>query len=383
MSIDVFSARGRRELQHFIDLPHAIYRGDTHYVPQLSVQQRELLGAASPFRRHAELELFLAWRDGRPVGRVAAIHNRLYDEHHRARQGWFGFFDCEDDQEVCDRLLEACRTWLAARSLTGMRGPVNPDLNHGCGVLSKGFDRPPAVFMPYNGPWYGRLLEAAGLRSVKRLNAWEIASARIPELAFRYADRLRHRLQECGVVLRPIAMHDFAGEIARLRTVYNDALAGTWGHTPLTEEEFREQARGLKHICPPEFIQIAELEGRIVGFIGAAPDLNEILRHLDRGRLLPWGWMRLLAGRRHIRWGRIVMYGVAPRHRGTGLAAWLYTAIIRALRERGYKGAEASYVLDDNRPVNKLSAKLGGILTKQYTIYDLPSVQGNGDECGR
>jgi GNAT superfamily N-acetyltransferase len=233
--------------------------------------------------------------------------------------------------------------------------------------------------MPYNAPYYGNLLESAGLRVVKRLNAWDIFSDRVPGEVLDDADFVGAGLAARGFTLRPVDFGHFRRDVSRLRPVYSEAMAGSWGHTPLSEAEFMDQARGLRFICPPEFIQVAEHEGRVAGFMGVAPDLNQVLRRVARGRLLPLGWARLLAGRRKILWGRIVMYGVLPQYRGTGLAVWLYATIIRALFARGYAGAEASYVLEDNRPVNDISLRVGGTLGKRYAIYGLPA-DGEDDD---
>jgi len=376
MSIDVAIADGRRDLARFIDLPHDLHGGERCYVPQLNFLQKEMLGRRSPFRQHSEMQLFLARRAGRVVGRIAALHNRRHDEHHGTRQGFFGFFECGDDAEAAVALVDTVRDWTASRGLIGLLGPVNPDLNNGCGVVVEGHDRPPMVFMPWNPAYYGGLLEAAGLVRVKHLNAWETRYDGIPEPSVRHAARIRERLEARGYVLRHLDMGNFAAEARTLREVYNASLAGSWGHVPLTAEEFDEQAKGLKLICPAELIPVAEYEGRIVGFIGAAPDVNEVLRRLPRGRLLPWGWLRLLAARRGRTWSRVVMYGVDPAHRGSALAAWLYIAMIQAVGARGLAGTEASYVLDDNAPVNGLSRKLGGVLTKRYAIYGEPDAGG-------
>jgi len=358
----------------FIDLPHDLYRDDERYVPQLVRQQKELLSSeTSTFWRHSEMQLLLARRHGRVIGRIAAIHNRVYNRVHDQRQGFFGFFDSENDGEAAAALIAGCEDWLGTRGLTGLRGPVNPDMNHSCGILIEGFDHQPGIFMPYNAPYYQPLLEAAGLRICKRLNAWDIPSNSIPDAVFAHADRLRQRLEAAGYVLRHLDTRNFASEVSQLREVYNDSLGRSWGATPLTADEFQEQALGLKRICPPALIQIAEYEGRIVGFIGAAPDLNEILRGARRGRLLPLGWARLLLRWRSIRGSRIVMYGVHHEHRHHGLATWLYLTIIRALRANGYASAEASYVLEDNRPVNRVSARLGGVCRKRYAILEKPA----------
>jgi len=370
MSLRVTTVRGRRETARFIDFPHDLYRGDPQYVPQLFRQQKELLDPRRhPFYHHAERELFLARRDGRIVGRVAAIINRLGTD---PQQGFFGFLDCEDDPAAAGALLEAASNWLRELGMTTMRGPVNPDMNHSCGILIGGFDLPPVISMPYNAAYYRDLLEGAGFEVCKELNAWDIPSNTIPREAFRIAETLRIKLEYKGYVLRYIDRRNFAAEAEQLRMVYNDANAHNWGATPLTTEEFGNLAHELLQISKPDLIQVGEYDGKIVGFIGAVPDINEILPRLHRGRLWPFGWLKLLLGLRGISGSRIVIYGVDPDHRGTGLANWLYLSIIRALRRNGYAGAEASYVLEDNHPVNGISARLGGVRRKRYAILEKP-----------
>lgn len=369
--MDIEIVRTDEDLEAFIDFPHDLYRATPHYVPQLFRQQRELLDSArSPFAEHAETRLFLAVDKGRVVGRAAAIDNDLYNRVHGSRLGFFGFFDCREDQETASLLLRACADRLRARGLVAMRGPVNPDMNNSCGILVDGFDEPPSVFMPFNAPYYGGLLEGAGLEACMGLNAWDIRSDLIPEAAFRYGDRVAARLEKAGYRLRSVSGSRFERDMEMLRQVYNRSMHGTWGATPIMPAEFREQAAGLKMICKREYIRIVECEGRIVAFIGAAPNLNEILKDIPRGRLLPTGWAKLLLRRRSIKGSRIVMYGVDPDHRGRGLAIWLYVTIIRTLRRNGFDGAEASYVLAANKTVNDLAARLGGRCRKRYAIFE-------------
>jgi len=371
MEIEVVSTE--RDLKAFIDFPHDLYRGAPHYVPQLFRQQKELLDPGhSPFVEHSSMQLFLARDGGRVVGRVAAIDNDNYNRVHDSRLGFFGFFDCRDDRETAARLLEACADWLRSRGLVAMRGPVNPDMNNSCGILVEGFEEPPSIFMPFNAPYYRTLLEAAGLVVCMGLNAWDIASRRIPEAAFRYGDRVARRLENAGYSLRPVSKTEFDADMKMLRKVYNSSMHGSWGSSPITPNEFREQAAGLKLICRKEYIRIIEFEGRIVAFIGAAPNVNEILKDIPRGRLLPVGWAKLLLRWRSIKGSRIVMYGVDPEHRHRGLAIWLYVTIIRTLRRNGFEGAEASYVLETNQPVNDLSKRLGGQCRKKYAIFQKP-----------
>lgn len=373
MGIFIETVNSPQQLKAFIDYPHELYRATPGYVPQLFRQQKELLDTRhSPFAKHSHLQLMLARRQGRIVGRVAAIDNTVATEFHGNQTGYFGFFDCCDDQEVGDALLGAAATWLSARGLDHMRGPVNPDMNNSCGVLIDGFAEAPAIFMPFNAPYYRKVLEDSGLKACMVLNAWDIQSDKIPESAFRYGERIAARMKKAGYTLRPVRKRGFTADMRMLREVYNRSLATSWGATPITPAEFEEQAAGLKMICDNELIQIAEYEGRVVAFIGAAPDFNEILQDIPRGRLWPTGWAKLLWRRNAIKGSRIVMYGVDPDHRQTGLAIWLYITIIRTLRDHGFTSAEASYVLANNEPVNVLSQRLGGQCRKRYAIFEKP-----------
>ena len=371
MPVEIKPVTDKHDLKKFIDFPHHLYHGVSNYVPQLFRQQAGLLDARhSPFLQHSFLQPFLAVEDGLIRGRIAAIDNTNYRRTHEGQTGFFGFFDCCCDQEVAAELFHACGDWLAGRGLDTMRGPVNPDMNNSCGILVEGFEELPSVFMPFNAPYYRDLLEKAGFEACMGLNAWDIQSDRIPEVAFRYGDRVAGRLAKAGYSLRPVSRKGFDSDMRMLRKVYNDSLAASWGATPITPEEFEEQAAGMKMICPRDLIQIIEFEGRIVGFIGAVPNVHEIQKDVRRGRLFPLGLLKLVLRWRSIRGSRIVMYGVDPEHRAKGLAIWLYVTIIRRLRNRGFASAEASYVLSENQPVNELSEKLGGVCRKKYAIYE-------------
>ena len=382
MSIEVRAVTGAKQLKAFIDFPHTLYKGVENYVPQLFRQQKELLDPwKSPFAEHSSMKLFLALKDGRVAGRIAAIENTVYNKFHHDRMGFFGFFDCGDDKDVAAKLFKACSSWLENRGLDKMRGPVNPDMNNSCGILVEGFDELPTIFMPFNAPYYRELLEGQGLKVCKGLNAWDIQSALIPEAVFNYGRRIQARLEKAGYRMRPVHKRGFDEDMLKMREIYNNSMEKSWGATPITAEEFHEQSTGLKLICKNEYIQIAEFEGKVVGFIGAAPNVSEILKDIPRGRLFPTGWAKLLLGWRSIKGSRIVMYGVDPEHRNSGLGIWLYIAIIETLRRNGFASAEASYVLEDNVAVNGLSKRLGGQCRKRYAIFEKP-LRRNHESAG-
>ncbi|HEX7336187.1 MAG TPA: hypothetical protein VF252_03175, partial [Gemmatimonadales bacterium] len=159
----VRAARERRDLKRFIDLPYRLHARDPLWVPPLRRDVKALLSRTkNPFFEHAEAEYFIAMRDGETVGRIAAISNRLHNETHDDRVGFFGFFECVDDQAVADALLEAAAEWCRTLGHDVLRGPTSFSVNDECGLLVDGFDKPPALMMPHNPRYYVSLLERAG-----------------------------------------------------------------------------------------------------------------------------------------------------------------------------------------------------------------------------
>jgi GNAT superfamily N-acetyltransferase len=357
-------------LNTFIGVPHRIYQDDPYYVPALNLQQRSLLHPLkNPFFRHSSMKLFVARRNGIPVGRIAAIVNNNHNRFHGDATGFFGFFDAVDNEEVAHALFNKAAEIARNAGLTSIRGPVNPDTNNSCGILTDGFARRPSVFMPYNKPYYEKLLTTWGAVQVKKLYAWDIQSPAIPERMLDLSRRTARRLEKMGYRIRPICMSRFDRDIKGLWEAYNNSLEQNGATVHLPKEYFNDQAAGLRLICRPEFIQLVEYNESIAGYIGAVPDLNEVLTRIHNGSLFPLGWWMLLTGIRKPRNARIVMFGVRQEHRTKGVPIWLYSSAINALRINGFFSAEASYVLDDNAPVNSLSEALGGVRTKQYAIF--------------
>ncbi|MGK5630463.1 N-acetyltransferase family protein [Streptomyces sp. URMC 123] len=325
---------------------------------------------ANPFFDHGDIELFLARADGRVVGRVAAIDNPAFNAFHGTRQGFFGLFDCADDPAAARALLAAAAAWLRHRGHERLLGPVNLTTHDECGLLVDGFDEPPAVLMPYHPPYYARLLEHGGLAPAMELLAWEIPSTvhqdpRARRLA-RYAGRV------AGLRVRPLDPDDFAAEAAAIRRLYNVAWADNWGFSPLSEREFTAMARQLRRLLRPGLALIAEVDGAPVAFSLAVPDVAPALR-AARGRLhafgLPLGLVRYLRAARHVDRIRVLAAGVLAEYRHRGLEVLLHVEMSRTARRLGFRTAEVSWILADNRPANHSIERLGGRITKRYALY--------------
>ena len=330
--------------------------------------QKELLNARKhPFYTHAEIQCFLARRNGHTCGRVAAVVDRNYNEFQKEDAGFFGFFESTDDVEVARAVLQAARKWLLDRGVKVIRGPVNPSTNYECGMLVEGFDSSPNVMMPYNSPSYPRMLEAVGLRKAKDLLAYwstptEVNGAKVERVARRAAGSQ-------GVAIRTIRMREFDREVETIWKLYNATWARNWGFVPMTREEFLHEAAEMKQILKPELVLIGEVEGRAVGFALALPNINLALRHAG-GKLFPLGLFKILYHQRLIKELRVVALGVVEEYRTVGVAAGFYAELIRNARQLGYGLSEMSWILEDNVLMNRSLKAMGAKKYKTYRIYE-------------
>jgi GNAT superfamily N-acetyltransferase len=364
----VVAVDGRRARQAFIALPYGLHARDPRWTPMLRRDARTLLDPArNPFFAHAEARLFLA-RDGGGgvVGRVAAIHDRLHNETHADRVGFFGFFECVDDAEAARTLFAAAAAWLHERGRDAMRGPVNPSINDEAGLLVDGFDTPSVIMMPHNPRYYPALVEGAGFRKAKDLLAFQNTHTELPPRLVTATDLV---LKRYGVSCRRIDMRRFADEVAVIKRLFNAGWERNWGYVPLTDREIDHLASQLKPLVVPELVVFAEREGQPIGFAAAIPDFNVALRANPSGRLFP-GILRVLWASRRITRIRVLLLGVLPQWQGKGVDALLYRRIWEDGRAKGYSWAEAGWVLEDNHPMINGLTRMGFEVYKTYRIYE-------------
>lgn len=316
------------------------------------------------------MQLWLARRGDRVVGRIAAIDDRLHNDVHRERVTWFGFFEAAD-KAVARMLLDTVEAHAGVRGHSTVRGPANPSLNDSVGLLVDAFDEEPYLLMPYNPPEYPQFIESSGYRKVKDLIAWDI-DLRIP-LPERFA-RLRDRfMARPRVRIRTVDVSSagFARDLDYLKVIYRSAWSDNWGFVPPTEAEIQQLATDLKPILDPELALFAEVDGEVVGCALALPDLNQVLRRM-KGRLLPFGVLHFLRRRRIVTRARVLLLGVLPAFRRLGLYPLLIFELHRRGQAAGYTRAELSWTLEDNDVVNAGIVAAGGRRHKTYRIYEKP-----------
>jgi GNAT superfamily N-acetyltransferase len=366
---DVRAVQHRRDLKRFIELPYRLHREDPHWVPPLLISEWERFDPRkNPFYQHARVQPFLALRDGRVVGRIAAIDDDHHLATHRDDVAFFGYFEAVDEA-AAQALLATVEAWAAALGRRTVRGPANPSMNDGAGLQIDGYDRDPFVMMPFNPPAYPGYVEAAGYRKVKDLYAWYVDEQNgLGERLSRLVDRVERRLKP---TIRPIDMRHLDRELAILKRVYNEAWEDNWGFVKYSDAEFDHLAAELKLILDPDIALIAEIGGEVAGLTLTLPDANQVLKRMG-GRLLPFGFLALLNRRRIIDQVRMPILGLMPAYRRTGLELVLIREVWRRGIVKGYRRCECSWILEDNEAMNAGIRAAGGYLAKTYRIYQKP-----------
>jgi GNAT superfamily N-acetyltransferase len=369
MAVDVRPIRLPDDARAFIDVWFRLYAKDEHWVPPLRFERMDFLNPAkNPYFGVATVQCFIASKDGVDVGTISAQIDAGYQEHEPGT-GFFGFFEFPDDREVSRALFDAALAWLREKGCARVLGPFNFNTNHECSLLVDGFDSDPLVMMVWNPPWYVDHYAALGIPKAKDLFAYWLANdGPIPDRVGALADRFLERHPE--VTIRPVDTGKFAQEVALCKEIYNDAWADNWGFVRLTDKEFDKVAEGLKPMLDGRYCYLAFVNGEVAAFSLTLPDYNQVVKPMD-GRLLPFGWWYWLTRPRKINQIRVFTLGVKKKFQHLPLGAPLYKRTWENGRAAGVKGAECSWVLEDNHRMRGAIEKMGGKVYKTYRIYGM------------
>ena len=370
MGIQILDAESGQALKQFINFPWSIYHDDPYWVPPLKSDVRELLSLKHPFYNHAERDLFLAVKDGVPVGRIAAVINHRHNEFHAEKTGFFGFFECVQDQEVAKALLDSAENWIRGKGMNQVLGPVNPNTNEECGLLVHNFLSPPFVMMTYNPPYYMELLENAGYNKAKDLYAyWYHVGKELPARLNRIVSKVYDK--EKDLVVRNLDKKRFDADLDAVRTIYNEAWERNWGFVPMTDKEISHMAKKLKPLVEPRIINLAFVGGEPVGFAMGLPDYNNVLKILNGTIANPVRTIKALVAGKRIRSGRCLTLGVREKFRKRGIEATLFAMTWQGGIDMNYRYGELSWILEDNQPmIDGATRAFSAEHYKTYRIYE-------------
>ncbi|MDZ7629399.1 MAG: hypothetical protein U5J99_13445 [Parvularculaceae bacterium] len=374
-SITVEPVSGVQGRRSFIRAGKVAYAGDPHYIAPLEFEVAARLDPdANPALKGADVQLFLAKKDGSIAGRISAFVNPLHLDRYNDAAGHFGFLDAIDDPEVFTALLRAAEDFFRARGLKKSSGPFSFSVNEECGLLVSGFDTPPYIMMPHGRPWYHRHVEAAGYAKAMDMHALRYIPRRqfIPERRMKFIERA---LSSPKVSIRNIDFKRFDAEIATLVDIYKDAWSDNWGFIPMTEAQIAHMAKELRPIIEPYNIIFCELDGEPVAFGLVLPNVMQAIRDFD-GKLLPFNWAKLLwrLKVKKLPEARMPLMGVRKKLHGKPLGAAFAYKIIEMVNtanmDNGVVSSELSWILETNTDMLTMLTDMGGEIYKTYRIYE-------------
>ena len=319
-------------------------------------------------------EFFAAWRDGQMAGTVVGFINREHNRYHQENIGFFGMFETRNDLEAAAGLLDAASQWVRSRGAEAIRGPASFTTNEECGLLIKNFDRP-MVMMPYNPPYYQKLIEAAGFEKVMDVHCMYMDRALIEanDTLARLEKLVRRAARRSGIVVRNFRARDKKAEFGLFRDIYNAAWVKNWGFIPMNDEELAALVAALGMLVEPELAFFAEIAGEPAGFALSIPNFNEALHRARPRPGVPelytlaqvfWRWKV----RKAIKSVRMPLMGVKQEHRSKGVELALFLELMKALLPSQYDYLDSGWILETNSLVS-ISLNLGSQIYKTHRFY--------------
>jgi hypothetical protein len=374
VSVEVAPVETKKQREAWLRLPWRLYKNDPAWVPNLLMLQREVIDPKkNPFFDHGEAQLFLATRDGQPVGRISAAIDRDHNAQHEEKTGFFGFFEVQDDPEVAAELLSAAEAWLRERGMTASRGPLSFSINEEVGVQIEGFDQPAMIAQPQALAYYAPLIEAQGYAKAMDLFSYRWDLQPTPE---RMQEAVARTRAVPGLTVRRIRMTKLRQEVDILLDIYNDTWSSNWGYVEVTRSEAAKLVSDLRLIADKRVVLIAEMNGEPAGMIVGLPNLYEAIRDF-KGFIDPWKALKLIwrLKIRGTKSGRIMLFGVKKKFRTRelhGLPFLLLQELYEAAQKRRYEWCEESWILENNARLNAIMPYWGAYIYKRYRLYEKP-----------
>jgi len=370
VTIEPVGTRSKAQVRRFVELPYRLYAGTPQWVPPLRPDVRELLDRRRhPFYEHSEAAFFLATRDGRDVGRIAALENRPFNAWHGVREADFYCFECEDDAEAESALFERVFEWARARGLTQIVGPKGFTALDGYGLLVEGFEHRQLMTMTnYNPARYPRVLERFGFAKVVDFVSWQLDKDTfvMPPQVRAVAERVKAQ-----GTLRVVRFPNKRALVRTARAIgraYNRAFVNNWEYYPLTDREIDYLVGKLMVVADPRLIKIIAHGDEFVGFLFVFPDLSAALQRA-RGRLGPLRILDLLLESRRTEWVAMNGAGILPAYQGLGGNALLYTEIEDTVRRSHFRCAELPQVAETAVQMRRDLAKLQARPFKTHRVF--------------
>ncbi len=370
LNIEKVDTRSKSQVNRFVKLPFRLYQGSPNWVPPLLSDAKTYLDRDKhPFHEHSDVDFFLAVRDGKDVGRIAAIENPRFNEYHQTHTAQFYFFDCEEDEEAAQGLFETVFEWAAHRGLNQIVGPKGMGPLDGYGMLVEGFEhRQMMTMMNYNYPYYIPLVEKQGFKKeVDFVSCYaNTETFHLPKRIHSIAERVQQRGQLN--VKRFSSKRELVSWAGRIGEAYNKTFVNNWEYYPLSDKEIKFVVDNIMIVADYRLIKIITHDDDVVGFLFGFPDLSAALQRA-RGRLFPFGLIDLLLEMRRTKWIALNGAGILPEFQGRGGNALLYSEMEKTIRDYDFQHADLTQVAETAGQMRHDLENIGGKPYKNHRVF--------------
>ncbi|MCZ6703713.1 MAG: hypothetical protein O6940_11830 [Ignavibacteria bacterium] len=358
--------------EDFIKFPWKIYENNQHWVPPLLVElNKQLNHSKNPFFKKAKIKYWIAVCNKKVVGRISAIINERHNLYYKDKVGFFGYFECINNDSIAKKLLNKASSWLNKHNMNCICGPINLTPFNECGLLIEGFNTPPFIQMTYNPMYYQKLLNNAGYLKEIDLLAFQLEPNSVlrNKTLIQKLKRINNMLAKNeNISFRKFNPKDFTNEIERVRILFNNYMKENWGFIPIEKDEFKFAVTSLRKIIIKEFALFAVVNGQPVGFSIALPDINQVFKLLN-GKLFPFGIFKYLYFKNKMSNLRLILMGVNKPFRKKGLEAHFYYHTLMEAKMRNFKNVELSWISEKNYEMLQVMDNMNAQLYKRYRIF--------------
>ena len=365
--MEIIEVTNKRLLNLFLDAPADILEKYPHYIVPIRSNVKDTLDPRkNPLWQVADRKLYVALKDGKPVGTIAAIYHSQHILHNPEDAAYFGYLHFEEDHEILRALIRTAKSFAREKNVKALIGPFNPSLNYELGILTDGFEYDPFFMMNYNPPYYPALMEKEDGKIVMQFLAYHYQQGVNLAKIERVTRQLKSRYD---VKIEDINFKKFDTEAYELCDVYNDAFEGHFGFVPFSKGEFLFLAKSLRLILDRQLLFKVKLKDDTAGFMLTIPDINSAVRKLQNGRFNAWNILKFVYRLRKIKSSKVMLIAIRKRYQKLGLGSILYNEMNLRTQKAGYLQGEISWVAEENNKMHKIVQSIGAQPYKKYAVY--------------
>ncbi len=322
----------------------------------------------NPFWSHAECAVFIARKQGKVIGRIAAIIDFSYCEAAGEKIGYFGFFECVEDYDCAQALFQVAQDWLVSKKMKIMRGPIDGRIDMGCGFLHTGFDSPPSVLSTYSPAYYLIFAETFGLKKSRDFIHYSID---LTQPFPKQLEEKARRSMSLGIKVRSFKRLRTSEELKWWCNLFLETFSEHWGFVPVSPEEVKTRfgVKQLRWFVDTKLFLIAESNGSPVAYLWATPEYNQLFQKMH-GHLGAVEAIRFFFTQRTINAGKLHFIGIRKEFRHQDIGSLLNYQALLEMKNRGYKSAEVGCIDEHNTIAHSTIAFTGAAQYKKHRVFE-------------